>query len=56
MTFLLLVIIDFNILNMFAIYIYVCVCVCAMLVMWLECWFPDTEVDGSNPGVSMLCP
>ena len=24
--------------------------------MWLECRFMDTEVDGSNPGISMLCP
>ena len=24
--------------------------------MWLECRFPNTEVDGSNPGISMLCP
>ena len=24
--------------------------------MWLECRFLDTEVDGSNPGISMLCP
>ena len=23
---------------------------------WLECWFLDTEVDCSNPGISMLCP
>ena len=23
--------------------------------MWLECWFPDTEVDGTKPGISMLC-
>ena len=23
--------------------------------MWLECRFLDTEVDGSNPGISMLC-
>ena len=24
-----------------------------ILVMWLECRFLDTEVDGSNPGISM---
>ena len=24
--------------------------------MRLECLFLDTEVDGSNPGISMLCP
>ena len=24
--------------------------------MWFECRFLDTEVDGSNPGISMLCP
>ena len=24
--------------------------------MWLECQFLDTEDDGSNPGISMLCP
>ena len=24
--------------------------------MWLECRFVDIEVDGSNPGISMLCP
>ena len=24
--------------------------------MWLECPFLDTAVDGSNPGISMLCP
>ena len=23
---------------------------------WLECRFLDTEVDSSNPGISMLCP
>ena len=28
----------------------------SILVMWLECRFQDTEVDGSNPGSSMLCP
>ena len=28
----------------------------SILVMWLECRFWDTEVDGSNPGISMLCP
>ena len=27
-----------------------------ILVMWLECRFLDTEVDGSNPSISMLCP
>ena len=27
-----------------------------ILVNWLECRFLDTEVDGSNPGISMLCP
>ena len=25
-------------------------------MMWLECRLLDTEVDGSNPGVGMLCP
>ena len=24
--------------------------------MWLECWFLDAEVDGLNPGISMLRP
>ena len=24
--------------------------------MWLECWFLDTEVGGSNSDISMLCP
>ena len=24
--------------------------------MWLECRCLDTEVDGSNPSISMLCP
>ena len=24
--------------------------------MWLECRLQDTEVDGSNPGISVLCP
>ena len=24
--------------------------------MWFEWRFLDTEVDGSNPGISMLCP
>ena len=24
--------------------------------MWLECRILDTDVDGSNPGISMLCP
>ena len=28
----------------------------SILVMRLECWFLDTEVDCSNPGISMLCP
>ena len=28
----------------------------SILVMWFECRFPDTEVDGSNPGIRMLCP
>ena len=28
----------------------------SILVMWLECHFLYTEVDGSNPGTSMLCP
>ena len=28
----------------------------SILVVWLECRFLDTEVDGSNPGISMLCP
>ena len=28
----------------------------SILVMWLECRFLDTEVEGSNPGISMLCP
>ena len=23
--------------------------------MWLECQFMDTEVDGSNPVISMSC-
>ena len=27
-----------------------------VMVIWLECRFLDTEVDGSNPGISMLCP
>ena len=27
-----------------------------ILVMWLECRYQDTEVDGSKPGISMLCP
>ena len=26
-----------------------------MLDMWLQCRFLDTEVDGSNRGISMLC-
>ena len=28
----------------------------SILVVWLEFRFLDTEVDGSNPGISMLCP
>ena len=28
----------------------------SILVMWLECRFLDTEVDGLNTGISMLCP
>ena len=28
----------------------------SVLVEWLECRFLDTEVDGSNPSISMLCP
>ena len=28
----------------------------SILVMWLECRFLDTEIDGSNPDISMLCP
>ena len=28
----------------------------SILVMWLECQFLDTEVDGLNPSISMLCP
>ena len=24
--------------------------------MWIECRFLDTEVDGTNPGISMSCP
>ena len=28
----------------------------SILVKWLECRFLDTEVDGSNPGISVLCP
>ena len=35
-------------------------CFCNILfsgaVVWLECWFLDTEVDGLNSGISMLCP
>ena len=39
------------------IYIYMCVCTCmCILVVWLECRFLDAEVDGSNPGNSMLFP
>ena len=26
------------------------------VVMWLECRLLDTEVDGSNPSICMLCP
>ena len=38
-----------------------CVFICkqafrSILVVWLECRFLDTEVDGSIPGNSMLCP
>ena len=32
-----------------------CVLFSSILVMWLECRFLVTEVDGSNPGISMLC-
>ena len=28
----------------------------SILVVWLECRFLETEVDGSNPGNSMLFP
>ena len=28
----------------------------SILVVWLECRFLDIEVDGSNLGISMLCP
>ena len=28
----------------------------SILVVWLECRFLDTEADGSNPGLNMLCP
>ena len=28
----------------------------SILVIWLECRFLDTEVDGSNPDNSMLFP
>ena len=28
----------------------------SILVMWLECRFLDTEVDSSNPDITMLCP
>ena len=28
----------------------------SILVMWLECRFLDTEVDGLNPGINILCP
>ena len=28
----------------------------SILVMWFECRFLDTEVDGTNPDLSMLCP
>ena len=28
----------------------------SILVIWLECRFLDAEVDGSNPGNSMLFP
>ena len=30
--------------------------VMSILVMWLECRCLATEVDCSNPGISMLCP
>ena len=33
-----------------------CVLIWSILVMWLACRFLDTEVDGSNSGISMLCP
>ena len=28
----------------------------SILVMWLECRYIDTEVDGSNHGIGMLYP
>ena len=28
----------------------------SILVVWLECRFLDTEVDGSDPGITILCP
>ena len=28
----------------------------SILVMWLECQFLDTDVDGFNSSISMLCP
>ena len=33
-----------------------CVVVLSILVVWLECRFLEKEVDGPNPGISMLCP
>ena len=30
--------------------------ICCILVMWFGCRFLDTEVDGSNSGISMICP
>ena len=27
-----------------------------ILAAWLECRYLDTEVDGSNPDISVLCP
>ena len=33
-----------------------CETLMSILVMWLECWFLDTEVDDTNPDISMLCP
>ena len=28
----------------------------SIFVMWLECRFLDTDVDCSNPEISILCP
>ena len=28
----------------------------SILVLSLECRFMDTQIDGSNPSISMLCP